>query len=369
MHKLRMVGRLVVLGSALCAARAGAQGIEGLKPTADNPPTRQGTRGSNFLHLLVGARVNAMGGAVGTSVEGPTSWFINPAGAATSEGFAVAGGHQSLYTDLNIGQNYVGVSLPVLGGVVGIAVNSLSSGDIQRTSEAAPFGAVASGNTFTWMSTAASGGYARRLTDRLTLGGQIKYVTEGIPEANTSWVSFDVGTQFQTGLYGFVLSGAIQQVGGSARAAGTLVRQQTQSPDISLQTTGIELLTRETELPTSFRFSVGNELIGSTNALFGSGGKQHRLTAEVAMNDAVDLPVQMAVGAEYGYRDILFLRGGKRFYNDDRSTGAKSMALFGMSGGFGLRIPVNKHLVRFDYAFTSIGDLQNVQVFSLEFGR
>ena len=81
-----IAGRAAVCG-ALLASVAGAQGPGGLQPAADEPPTRQGTRGANFLHIGPTARANAMAGAVGTSVSGPTAWYWNPAGAALTESF------------------------------------------------------------------------------------------------------------------------------------------------------------------------------------------------------------------------------------------------------------------------------------------
>ncbi len=67
---------------------------------------------------------------------------------------------------------------------------------------------------------------------------------------------------------------------------------------------------------------------------------------------------------------MLFVRGGKRFYNDDRDIGEDSSIMYGLSGGFGVRLPIAGRGLRFDYAYTALGDqLQNIQVFSLEFGR
>ena len=61
-------------------------------------------------------------------------------------------------------------------------------------------------------------------------------------------------------------------------------------------------------------------------------------------------------------------RAGKKFYNDDRDVGS-SGASYGLSGGFGVRVPVAGRSMRFDYSYTSLGALQNTQVFSFEFGR
>ncbi len=363
-----IAGRAAVCG-ALLASVAGAQGPGGLQPAADEPPNRQGTRGANFLHLGLTARANAMAGAVGTSVSGPTAWYWNPAGAALTESFELAAGRQNLYGDLGLSQNYLAFSIPLIGGAVGVSVNSLNSGDIPLTDENAPFGTPQRGQFFEWSSIAVTGGYAARLTDRLDVGAQGKYISEGITGSRITFIAADIGTQFRTGLYGIILSGTLQNIGSGARHRGTLLERGVNTNDVTRAQTRFYVYTREVELPTAFQFAVGNDLYGSAESLLGRGSGDHRLYGEVSVNDAVDLAVQTSVGAEYGWKNTLFLRGGKRFYNDDRGAPGKDGFGFGMSGGFGLRMPIAGKALRFDYSYTALGDLRDIQVFSLEIGR
>ncbi len=368
MHFSRSFG---AIGAAtlLLSASAVAQGPGGILPTPQDAPNRQGTRGANFLHIGIGARGGAMAGAVGSSVSGPLAWYWNPAGAATSEAFSIVAGRQSLYGDLGLGQTYAAASIPLLGGVVGFHLNTLSSGDIKRTTEANPFGERLGGNVFQWTSTVMGLGYAKRLTDRLSAGGQIKYISEGIPDASTGWMAFDIGTQFNTGLYGLVLGGAIQNVGGTSSASGALIQRTITTADGSqlAESRRVTFYTRETEIPVEFRLSVGSDLLGSANSLFGGAGGKNILNAEVSVSDATDYSTQYALGLEYAYRNLLFVRGGKRWYNDDRDRGADRQV--GLAGGFGLRLPVLGRNVKFDYSYEMAGALQNVQIFSFEVGK
>lgn len=354
--------------SAIVAVTAGAQGLGGLLPTADSPPpTRAGTRGANWLHIPIGARGQAMGTAIGSSVVGSTAWFWNPAGAATIESFDLAAGRQNLYGDLGVTQTYMAVSFPILGGAVGIAVNTLSSGDIPLTNEGTPFGDASLGEFFKWSSTAASVGYARRLTDRLDVGGSMKVVSEGITQIRNRFISADVGTQFRTGLFGLVLGGSLLTVGNSAHMDGVGLERGVNTNDVSRAQTRFKLYTRPVDLPTTFRFSAGDDLLGSAESLFGRGSGRHTLYGEVDINDAVDAASQLGIGIEYGFKNMIFARAGKKFYNDNRNAPGESK-LFGFSGGFGLRIPLNGHPFRFDYSYIALGDLRDIQVFSLEFG-
>ncbi|MEQ1690099.1 MAG: PorV/PorQ family protein [Gemmatimonas sp.] len=368
MNILRTIGAFGA-ATVLLSASVRAQGPGGILPTPQDTPNRQGTRGANFLHIGIGARGGAMAGAVGSSVAGPTGWFWNPAGAASSESFSLAAGRQNLYDDLGLEQTYVAGSIPALGGVVGFHLNTLGSGPIRRTSEANPFGERLGGNTFEWTSTVIGLGYAKRLTDRLSVGGQFKYITEGIPDASTKWMAFDIGTQFSTGLYGLTLGGAIQNVGGQSRANGALIQRLITTGDGSVlpEQRRVEFFTRETEIPVEFRLSVGADILGSANSMMGGASGKNTLIAELSVTDATDYSTQYAIGAEYGFRNLLFLRGGKRMYNDDRDRGDAGQV--GLSGGFGLRLPVLGRNVRFDYSYEAAGALQNIQIFSFEVGK
>lgn len=340
----------------------------GLIPDNSQPPTRQGTRGANFLHIGTGARALGMAGAAGSLVEGPNSWYWNPAGGSSMEQFSATVSRQNLYQDLDISHNYFGMGIPALGGVVGVSFISLNSGDIERTNEGSPLGGGTQfGSTFEWTATSIGLSYARRLTDRLDVGATGKFVGEGINDARTSWVGADLGVIFRTGLYGLTLGASIQNVGPSAKAEGPLLESKINSDEVAPAILAARAATRETELPTAFRFSLGSDLYGRAGSILGQGDGKHSLMGELTANDAIDTDIQVAAGIEYGFNNILFLRGGKRFYNDDRTTG--SSATFGLSGGAGVRLPLRGRSLRFDYAYTGMGDLQNVQVFSFELGR
>jgi hypothetical protein len=204
---------------------------------------------------------------------------------------------------------------------------------------------------------------------QLQVGGQVKMISEGIPDATTGWMAFDIGTQFNTGLYGLVIGGAIQNVGGQASANGALITRLITTEDGSqlAEQRRVQFFTRETELPVEFRISVGSDLLGSANSLFGGAKGNNKLNAELSVTDATDISTQYALGLEYGYRNLLFVRGGKRFYNDERDTG--DVGQVGLAGGFGLRLPIRGRAVRFDYSYEAAGALQNIQVFSFEVGR
>jgi hypothetical protein len=364
LHKALAAAALLVSAAGPAAAQGN---FGGLIPDENSTPTRQGTRGANFLEIGVDARGNAMAGAVVSWTDSPSALYWNPSGVANIETFSVEATRQNLYADLDISHNFAGIAMPAFGGVFGAHIITLNSGDIERTTPAFPEGGDPQfGSTFTWTSTAVGLSYGRRLTDRLSLGATGKVVTEGLTDARTTWGAVDVGTQFNTGIYGITLGAAVLNVGPASEARGTAVRRQVDTDEFLNRRTEIQFATESTELPTLFRFSVGMDLLGRAGSVL-STDPRHKLLAEAAFNDAIDTDLQFAGGLEYSFNNFVFLRGGKRFFNDDRATGERG--LYGLSGGLGLRVPFAGRALKFDYAYTSLGDLENVQVFTLGFGR
>lgn len=341
-----------------------------LRQGPDQPVSRVGTRGANFLEIGIGARATALAGAGTVISEGVDALYWNPAGAALLEGFAVGGSYTELFANSGIELFYFGSILPALGGSVGISVNTLSSGEIPRTTELTPSTEnVGVGSTFEWNSSALSAHYARRITDRLALGASLKWINEGIEGADANWVGVDIGAKFETGLYGIVIGAMVANVGGRAAASGPLVQQnRTAATEVfeTGRTLGFALLTDEMALPTYARFGLQLDLTGVPEALVAAGDPRHRVTTFIDVRDAVDTDIQSSIAFEYSYDEMLFIRGGKQFANE---VGSNRGFNEGLSVGGGVRLPVLDRRLSIDYAYTALlRALDHNQVISVEFG-
>ncbi len=387
----RRIALLLSLGFLLAGVRVGlAQNVGNeLQPDPDEPNTRVGTRGASFLELGIGARAQALGGAGATLHPGVFAMYWNPAQIAATETFGVGFSYSALYDELNIDHFFVGALLTVAGGTLGMSFNSLSSGDITRTTEAFPDGGdPIFGNTFDWTSTYVGVYYARRITDRLNLGGGVKFISEGIDEANADWVAFDAGVMFRTGLYGIVIGATAQNIGTEANFEGSAVERIIEGSDQVFPPNGRDietrLKTRDVQLPSLFRFTLGLDVLGGPESLVQVPTTSHTLNIALDISDAVNTDVQTAVGIEYGFRQIAFLRAGKRFFNENQRTGDIQRSVggtaeffrkkdfrdfnHGLSFGGGIRIPALGRRLAFDYAYVNMGELDNIQVISFEFG-
>jgi len=172
--------------------------------------------GLQFLSVVSDARAGAMGGAM-TSLEFQSSaLFFNPAGMANLNGFFDLSVSQNQWiTDIN--HNTVSLALrPADGrfGVFGFSLQSVDYGDILGTVVADnPQGYEDTGKLS--VSALALGlGYAKALSNRFSVGGQVKWVRQTLGQSLVSAagnatvsvknevtpLAFDFGTLFKTGV-------------------------------------------------------------------------------------------------------------------------------------------------------------------------
>ncbi|MBI4410374.1 MAG: PorV/PorQ family protein [Gemmatimonadetes bacterium] len=343
-----------------------------LSPTDETEATRVATRGANFLSLPVGARAQALGGAYTAIASGVSALYWNTAAIAFDERIRIGGSLSNLYDDLDVQHIFAGFILPVGFNRFAVSLNQLSSGDIVRTDFEFPEGGNPQfGETFEWSATAVGLHYARLVTDRLAVGVAGKFINEGIPGADADFFAGDIGVQFETGILATRLAAAFFNLGSDSHVDGALVRRRVEQSSLvertgtldTRRTLDIGLLTNEVELPTGFRFGIATDLVGRAEALLGPSG-MHRFQAMLDVADGTDTPLSPTVGLEYSFRDILYLRGGKRWANEEQISRDFSH-LLSFGGGLAVPLPGGRRLM-FDYAFTDAGDLQNVQSFALE---
>ncbi|MBX9929647.1 MAG: PorV/PorQ family protein [Gemmatimonadaceae bacterium] len=362
----------VLAGAAVLtfSTEALAQGTF-IVPGAADRSSRVGTRGANYLQIPIGGRANALGGSVTVQSAGAEALFWNPANIALSEGISTTLSYMSMYgSGSGISNIGAGAVIPVGQGALGLSLRSFRSGQIERTTENAPTGndPVFPG-TFQYTGISMALHYARNITDRLSAAGGFRFAREGIDFANTNFFGLDVSTRFRTGLYGVSLAAAISNIGGSGRWQGPGVERYITEPRYNGNGTGIDipvqLNTRDVQMPTSFRLGILSDLYGDAEALFGAS-KVHAIQAELDFYDAIDTDLQPSVGIEYTYKKNLHLRGGKRWFNEQR---ANRQTASGYSFGGGVRFPFLGRSMSLDYAYVLMGDLNSNQVISFDFGN
>lgn len=366
--------RTLLLALTLVATAEMLEAQETLTSTPEQIVTRVGTRGAAFLALGVGARGQALGGAFGAAADDVTSLYWNTAAMSRIDGFTAGMTTARLFDELDIQHTFVGVVMPFGFTRIGISVNTLDSGEMPWQSEYWPNAGYGgeqdpTAASFSWTGTAIGLHFAQPITDRLTVGLAGKVVEEGITNATASYVGVDMSTVFRTGLYGVTIGASLTNLGTSGRFEGNLLNSRVNTSfsenqiDDFIRVMELSAATDHLELPTSFRFSVMLDLIGGADAIVSPDADQSlRLMADT--NDPVDAPQETALGLEYGFRGLAFVRAGKRFANEDQIDHGLMHAA---AAGGGLRLPVGElGTLSVDYAYTSMEQLENIQVFSFQ---
>jgi hypothetical protein len=306
----RLVVRSLVLTAALAcvAASAFAGSVE-----------RKGTAGAMELSIPVGARGTALGGAVASDITGVESMFWNPAGLASVQGTDVLMSHQSYFADMKL--NYVGVATHVGGfGVLGLAAKILSIGDIAVTTEAAPDG---TGEILTPTFSVIGVTWARQFTDRVNFGGTMNWVSENIVDNTASGMAFDFGVQYATDWRNFRIGMVMKNYGTSMTYSGPGFELSVRDPaaDPNANPKIVSTSSSKFEMPSFFTLSTSYNLMQSSVT---------RLTALAAFQNNNFTGDNVRAGVEWGYRDLLALRGsyfGTFNGQIDSATGSETFKL------------------------------------------
>jgi hypothetical protein len=267
-----------------------------------------GTTGATFLKIGQGARPVAMGGAFSAVADDVNAVWWNPAGLANlsqkeftatqSQWFADIT-HQSLGYAQNWGEK------SALGG----SLIYLGTTDRGRSEWGEDLG------SFDIKDLAFSLLFARKMSERISLGIGLKYISQELYEEKASGYAFDLGGLYQV--------------------------SENLTYGLSLQNIGeeIKFIEEGDPLPLSLKLGAAYKL------------PEKDLTLALDLNLPSYEEIRINVGLEYWYKELLALRGG---WKSGYDLGEMSLGL-----GFKFRSFL------LDYAYVPYGDLGDTQRFSL----
>ena len=275
-----------------------------------------GTFDGQFLKIGLGARAAGMGGAYVALADDPTAVYWNPAGIArlVEDKTEVMVSHVEWPSDVNVDQAAIVFHFKKLPGALAVNARSLTIADEPVRDSFRPEG---TGEFFDAGYASFGATYARSFTDKFSAGASISMVRLGLAEFSQSTVTFDLGTLYDVGVAGMKIGFCIQNIGGQ-----------------------VQFIDREARIPTVFRVGTSADLIkNGTSHLIGSFEFSH----------PPDNAERLNLGAEYGFKDYLFLRVGNNFNYDSE----------GFAAGAGVRFPISaiKTNANFDYAYTDMKTL------------
>ncbi len=313
--------------------------------------SKTGTTAASFLEIGVGGSANAMGGAFVGLANDASALYWNVAGITNLERYEAILVHLDWIADTKL--DYAGLVIP-LGdfGNFGFSLTSLSMEDMKVTTVDQPDG---TGEYFSSSNLAIGLSYAKKLTDRFSVGVTAKYIKESIWHMTASAFAIDAGTTFKTDLLGGMTIGAVisnfgtemQMEGRDARYT-LRVDENKQGSNENIPT-NIEM--DSWGLPLHFQIGV------STCAINNDDYKLIISTDAIIPNNDYQ---SINVGSEFSFIDVFYIRAG---YNSLFLKDAEGGLTFG--AGVSSDMLLSTAEVNFDYAFRDFGKLTNVHSFSL----
>jgi opacity protein-like surface antigen len=291
----------------------------------------------------------SLGGAYASIANDATALYWNPAGIAWIEGIQVELMHSEWIADTKYDFAGLVVPLPSINSSIGFSIIMLDYGsDLVRTVER-PEG---TGEMFEARDVAVSISFAIPLTNQFSFGISGKYVTQQIWNEEGSAMALDLGVFYNTMLEGLRLGICMSNFGNEIQLEGRDLRR-TIDPDeqvANFDRVPVNYKTGSYPLPLLFRVGISYDLALST---FG------KMLLAVDVNHPSNATESINVGAEYGFRNIFFIRGGyESMFERDHING------LALGGGINFSID-GSMVIRIDYAWSDWGILDNAQRFSL----
>ena len=333
---IRFIGQCLFLTSVLVWGQAFAQ-------------AKVGTTAAQFLGISVGGKATAMGDAFVASAEDVSTIYWNP-GA-----FAASGKSELMFSNMNwladTKFRWLGFMLNLDGtNAIGVSVTNLDYGENDVTTVLLPDG---TGERWAAQDVAIALSYSRRLTDRFSMGGSVKYISQTIWNESASTIAFDLGLLFVTGFHDMRLGMSFSNFGGDMALDG---RDLLQRVDIDPSNSGSnktlvgKLKTDPWPIPLFFRVGAAMDVIKNDQIILTVAADA------VRPNDNVEY---VNVGGQVGWNSLIYLRGGYRSL-------FKKDAEEGLSLGVGIRYSFEGlATVDVNYAYSQFGLFGNLNTIAL----
>jgi len=301
--------------------------------------------GMKFLSVGADARAVGLGEAV-TSIEGnAASIFYNPSSMARqTELFDITFNNTQWFADikyLNAAMTYAPEN--GLYGVFGLSVASVDYGEFKRTIIGSDGGAQDIG-TYSPTAMAIGVSYARALSDKFSVGGNVRYVYQDYGDGHVVGGDYDnlETTKIDIDVFSFDF-GVLYKTGYKSLNFGMSIRNFSQE---------ITFVEESFQLPLTFKIGLSMNLLDIIDV----NPVDHSFLFAVDAEHPRDNEEMLHLGGEYTFKQILSLRVG--YVTPETS-------LAGMNYGVGLKYNVSGIYLGFDYAYTEFGDFDPIHRISV----
>lgn len=312
--------------------------------------TKLAQTGMKFLSVSNDAEISGLGDA-STSLElnSSSAMFFNPAGMARQEQLAtISVGQSQWIADINYLYGSAAFNLfDGRFGVFGFTFTSVDYGDIYETI----FTSSVDGDSYldlgTFSPTAISAGigYAIALSDKFSVGGNIKYVEQDLGDHVNNIVNGEyISKNYSADVMAFDF-GVIYLTGFKSLKLGISVR------NFSEEAVFIE---ESFQLPLTFKMGLSMNMFD----MLENKPENQDLLLTVDWGHPRDNKEQINLGLQYTFMGLISLRAGYIAPNDEQ----------GINAGIGIKHNMGGVNYGIDYAYTDFGIFDSIHRFTIKFG-
>jgi hypothetical protein len=319
--------------------------------------SKVGTTAAAFLEIGPGSVATGMGGAFVSVANDATALYWNPSGIADFTNNEVTIFHANWIASTNF--DYAALVIPLgSAGIIGFSLTSFTMADEKVRTVDQPEG---TGEFYSAGDIAVGLSYARKLTDRFSIGFSAKYIQETIWHESATAVAIDAGTIFRTDLFnGLTIGASISNFGTQMKLNGSDTRTFARvNPSLlgSNDQVPFDIELDSWDLPFLFQIGISTNIIKD---------EDYRLLVSVDALHPNNNYESLNVGGQFSFRDYLFIRGG--FRNLFQGGLHKNDTEGGLTLGVGVnsKLLFSEDYVSFDYAYRNFGRLENVHTLSVD---
>lgn len=286
---------------------------------------RRGTAGAGELLINPWARSAGWSNVSTANASGLDALFSNVAGLGHTTGTDASFNYSHYLNNSSIGIVAFGLAQSLGNyGVLGLTVNSMSFGSIERTTVGSP----EPSNNGTYKPSLMNLGisFAKAFSTSIYAGATLKIVSEGIDNVTATGIAIDAGIQYVTGRdyeikFGISLKnwGPSMSFSGDGLSINALMEQSNHQQTV-------ENRSLSWELPSSLNIGA------SYDFLFAE--KTHRLTVAGNYESMAFTKDRYTGGLEYAFKNIFMLRGGYTFEGGSTGDIYEDNEKVNMSKGF-----------------------------------
>lgn len=302
-------------------------------------PDRAGEAGAYELLILGWARNSGLYGMTSASVSGLEAMRINPAGLAHTRKTEVMFARTHWLQGSELFVNAAGLAQKFgkdQQNVVGVSINALSFGEIERTTTANPNGGL---GTFTPSFFNLGLAYSRAFSNSIFAGVVVRLVNERIDDLSATGVALDAGLQYVTGPRDNIKFGiALRNIGTPMKFSGDGLSNRVNAPDADY------LLTQDQraenfELPSQLHIGAGYDWhIDNAKEI-----PRHVLSFVAQFTSNSFGKDQFGGGIEYGFRKMFMVRAGYRYEDGINNIETRTGAHTGFAAGMSIEVPFKKN--------------------------